>query len=193
MTADDQDLFLTDLYPEFAEYLAGQYSLGYHAEAGRARFTAWLTAHTQAETGDPIHDLVDRIVSEVLPLTAEQEVELAMRIKAGLAAEERLADAAALSDGERLDLESTVEDGLRAKNQLLEANLRLVVSLAKRYEGRGLSFADLVREGHVGLTRAAEKFDHTKGYRFPTYATWWIRQAITRALAQGLPRRPLEP
>ena len=109
---------------------------------------------------------------------------LATRIEAGRHAEEKLAeDGSALSADARSDLEWIAEDGRRAKNHLLEANLRLVVSLAKRYTGRGMLFLDLMQEGNRGLIRAAEKFDYTKGYKFSTYATWWIRQAITRAMA----------
>jgi RNA polymerase primary sigma factor len=117
-------------------------------------------------------------------LNAEQEVELAKRIEAGLFAEEKLAEGGrALHTEARIDLEWIAEDGTRAKNHLLEANLRLVVSLAKRYTGRGMLFLDLIQEGNLGLIRAVEKFDYTKGYKFSTYATWWIRQAITRAMA----------
>jgi RNA polymerase sigma factor (sigma-70 family) len=118
-------------------------------------------------------------------LTAEQEVDLAKRIEAGLFADERLsrADAADLDEQLRADLRTVMVEGRSAKNHLLEANLRLVVSIAKRYTGRGLAFLDLIQEGNLGLIRAVEKFDYTKGYKFSTYATWWIRQAITRAMA----------
>ena len=116
---------------------------------------------------------------------AEQEAELARRIEAGRRAEEKLAEGGGRNLGAdaRIDLEWIAEDGTRAKNHLLEANLRLVVSLAKRYTGRGMLFLDLIQEGNLGLIRAVEKFDYTKGYKFSTYATWWIRQAITRAMA----------
>jgi RNA polymerase primary sigma factor len=114
-------------------------------------------------------------------LTAEQEVTLAKRIEAGLYAEELLTRNPAHVD--RCDLAIIVTEGRAAKNHLLEANLRLVVSLAKRYTGRGMAFLDLIQEGNLGLIRAVEKFDYTKGYKFSTYATWWIRQAITRAMA----------
>jgi RNA polymerase primary sigma factor len=133
-------------------------------------------------TADPVKDYLKQI-GKVPLLNAEQEVELAKRIEAGLFAEEKLAEGKGLTDDQRIDLEWIAEDGRRAKNHLLEANLRLVVSLAKRYTGRGMLFLDLIQEGNLGLIRAVEKFDYTKGYKFSTYATWWIRQAITRAMA----------
>ena len=134
-------------------------------------------------TSDPVKDYLKQI-GKVPLLNAEQEVELAKRIEAGLFAEEKLADGGrAMPHDVRSDLEWIAEDGRRAKNHLLEANLRLVVSLAKRYTGRGMLFLDLIQEGNLGLIRAVEKFDYTKGYKFSTYATWWIRQAITRAMA----------
>jgi RNA polymerase primary sigma factor len=135
-------------------------------------------------TSDPVKDYLKQI-GKVPLLNAEQEVELAKRIEAGLFAEEKLGDGgvASLRPEQRLDLEWIADDGRRAKNHLLEANLRLVVSLAKRYTGRGMLFLDLIQEGNLGLIRAVEKFDYTKGYKFSTYATWWIRQAITRAMA----------
>jgi RNA polymerase primary sigma factor len=136
-------------------------------------------------------DLVRAYLKEIgkVPLlTAELEVELAQRIEAGLFAAEKIrqadeGEAAKLSTALRRDLEWLVADGGRAKRHLLEANLRLVVSIAKRYLGRGMLFLDLIQEGNLGLIRAVEKFDYTKGYKFSTYATWWIRQAITRAMA----------
>ena len=134
-------------------------------------------------TADPVKDYLKQI-GKVPLLNAEQEVELAKRIEAGLFAEEKLAKhGGSMQDGERNDLEWIAEDGRRAKDHLMEANLRLVVSLAKRYTGRGMLFLDLIQEGNLGLIRAVEKFDYTKGYKFSTYATWWIRQAITRAMA----------
>ncbi|HEY2578853.1 MAG TPA: RNA polymerase sigma factor [Streptosporangiaceae bacterium] len=134
-------------------------------------------------TADPVKDYLKQI-GKVPLLNAEQEVELAKRIEAGLFAEEKLGDNRALpGSDEFMDLEWIASDGRRAKNHLLEANLRLVVSLAKRYTGRGMLFLDLIQEGNLGLIRAVEKFDYTKGYKFSTYATWWIRQAITRAMA----------
>ncbi len=133
-------------------------------------------------TSDPVKDYLKQI-GKVPLLNAEQEVELAKRIEAGLFAEEKLADGRNLRPDQRFDLEWIADDGRRAKNHLLEANLRLVVSLAKRYTGRGMLFLDLIQEGNLGLIRAVEKFDYTKGYKFSTYTTWWIRQAITRAMA----------
>ncbi|TWD84093.1 RNA polymerase RpoD-like sigma 70 subunit [Kribbella amoyensis] len=134
-------------------------------------------------TADPVKDYLKQI-GKVPLLNAEQEVELAKRIEAGLFAEEQLADEdAKLKEKVKDEYDWISEDGRRAKNHLLEANLRLVVSLAKRYTGRGMLFLDLIQEGNLGLIRAVEKFDYTKGYKFSTYATWWIRQAITRAMA----------
>ena len=138
---------------------------------------------TAGATADPVKDYLKQI-GKVALLNAEQEVELAKRIEAGLFAEEKLSrEADQMERMLRRDLEWIAEDGRRAKNHLLEANLRLVVSLAKRYTGRGMLFLDLIQEGNLGLIRAVEKFDYTKGYKFSTYATWWIRQAITRAMA----------
>jgi RNA polymerase primary sigma factor len=133
-------------------------------------------------TADPVKDYLKQI-GKVPLLNAEQEVELAKRIEAGLFAEDKLASEDKLAPRLQRELEIIAEDGRRAKNHLLEANLRLVVSLAKRYTGRGMLFLDLIQEGNLGLIRAVEKFDYTKGYKFSTYATWWIRQAITRAMA----------
>jgi RNA polymerase primary sigma factor len=132
-------------------------------------------------TADPVKDYLKQI-GKVALLNAEQEVQLAKRIEAGLFAEETLNEGS-VGAGDLDDLEWIAEDGRRAKNHLLEANLRLVVSLAKRYTGRGMLFLDLIQEGNLGLIRAVEKFDYTKGYKFSTYATWWIKQAITRAMA----------
>ncbi|HEX3898695.1 MAG TPA: RNA polymerase sigma factor [Mycobacteriales bacterium] len=127
-------------------------------------------------------------IGRVALLTAEQEVELAKRIEAGLYAQEKIRQADAKEIAKipvklRRDLQAVGADGARARNHLLEANLRLVVSLAKRYQGKGLTLLDLIQEGNIGLVRAVEKFDYTKGYKFSTYATWWIRQALQRAIA----------
>jgi RNA polymerase primary sigma factor len=135
-------------------------------------------------TADPVKDYLKQI-GKVALLNAAEEVELAMRIEAGLFAEDKLS---AMSDAEKRsqlgrELQWVAKDGARAKSHLLGANLRLVVSLAKRYTGRGMQFLDLIQEGNLGLIRAVEKFDYTKGFKFSTYATWWIRQAITRAMA----------
>nr|WP_035749510.1 RNA polymerase sigma factor [Arthrobacter sp. 35W] len=134
-------------------------------------------------TADPVKDYLKQI-GKVALLNAEQEVDLALRIEAGLFAEEKIAHEGDTMDPKlKRELEYIIHDGKRAKNHLLEANLRLVVSLAKRYTGRGMLFLDLIQEGNLGLIRAVEKFDYTKGFKFSTYATWWIRQAITRAMA----------
>lgn len=140
------------------------------------------TVTVAGATADPVKDYLKQI-GKVPLLNAEMEVELAKRIEAGLFAEEMLNEGAKMDKKTRLDMEWIATDGRRAKNHLLEANLRLVVSLAKRYTGRGMLFLDLIQEGNLGLIRAVEKFDYTKGYKFSTYATWWIRQAITRAMA----------
>jgi RNA polymerase primary sigma factor len=145
----------------------------------QARKDAELTA-----SADSVRAYLKQI-GKVALLNAEEEVELAKRIEAGLYAAERLRKASEDKSPAQMnrDLRWVVRDGERAKNHLLEANLRLVVSLAKRYTGRGMAFLDLIQEGNLGLIRAVEKFDYTKGYKFSTYATWWIRQAITRAMA----------
>ena len=134
-------------------------------------------------TADPVKDYLKQI-GKVALLNAAEEVDLARRIEAGLYAQHKLeTESENLTSKMRRDLHSLAIDGQHAKNHLLEANLRLVVSLAKRYTGRGMLFLDLIQEGNLGLIRAVEKFDYTKGYKFSTYATWWIRQAITRAMA----------
>ncbi|WP_010146397.1 RNA polymerase sigma factor [Serinicoccus profundi] len=137
---------------------------------------------TAGATADPVKDYLKQI-GKVALLNAEQEVELAKRIEAGLFAEEKLNSGEKIEAKLKRELWWISNDGKNAKNHLLEANLRLVVSLAKRYTGRGMLFLDLIQEGNLGLIRAVEKFDYTKGYKFSTYATWWIRQAITRAMA----------
>ena len=141
----------------------------------------YSTAITGA-TADPVKDYLKQI-GKVALLNAAEEVELAMRIEAGLFAEEKLATEEGFSKELTRELKWVARDGQRAKSHLLGANLRLVVSLAKRYTGRGMQFLDLIQEGNLGLIRAVEKFDYTKGFKFSTYATWWIRQAITRAMA----------
>ncbi|MCC0095012.1 MULTISPECIES: RNA polymerase sigma factor [Streptomyces] len=140
------------------------------------------TVMVAGATADPVKDYL-KLIGKVPLLNAEQEVELAKRIEAGLFSEYKLEEEEDHKPAFKRELEILVEDGRRAKNHLLEANLRLVVSLAKRYTGRGMLFLDLIQEGNVGLIRAVEKFDYTKGFKFSTYATWWIRQAITRAMA----------
>ncbi|MFD3870474.1 RNA polymerase sigma factor [Streptomyces sp. NPDC058623] len=140
------------------------------------------TVMVAGATADPVKDYL-KLIGKVPLLNAEQEVELAKRIEAGLFSEYKLEEEDDHKPAFKRELEILVEDGRRAKNHLLEANLRLVVSLAKRYTGRGMLFLDLIQEGNVGLIRAVEKFDYTKGFKFSTYATWWIRQAITRAMA----------
>ena len=146
----------------------------------RARKDAELTA-----SADSVRAYLKRI-GRVALLSAQLEVELAKRIEVGLYAAERLSEAEA-TEGScsqlRRDLHWIVRDGQRAKDNLVEANLRLVVSIAKRYTGRGMAFLDLIQEGNLGLIRAVEKFDYVKGYKFSTYATWWIRQAASRAMA----------
>src|SRR6266516_3344051 len=141
---------------------------------------AWVAAG--GATADPVKDYL-RQIGKVRLLNAGQEVELAKRIEAGLFADHQLAEGSGvLRPVQSIDLERVAEDGRGAKNHLVEANLRLVVSLARRYAGRGMLFLDLIQEGNLGLIRGVEKFDYAKGYKFSTYATWWIRQAITRAM-----------
>ncbi|MFD6904413.1 sigma-70 family RNA polymerase sigma factor [Streptomyces sp. NPDC060077] len=143
-------------------------------------------APVRTESGSPSSDLFRQYLREIgrIPLlTAAEEVELARRVEAGLFAEERLRRAPDLDSRLALDLDRLVVMGRMAKRRLIEANLRLVVSVAKRYVGRGLTMLDLVQEGNLGLIRAVEKFDYARGYKFSTYATWWIRQAMSRALA----------
>ena len=140
------------------------------------------TVLTAGATADPVKDYL-KLIGRVPLLNAELEVSLAQSVEAGLFAEERIAKDKKMDKKLKRELQQIVINGRRDKNHLLEANLRLVVSLAKRYTGRGMLFLDLIQEGNLGLIRAVEKFDYTKGYKFSTYATWWIRQAITRAMA----------
>ena len=152
------------------------------ADEDRVRARREVDMALKAPTNDPVRMYLKEI-GRVQLLTAQEEVSLAKRIEAGLLAEEKLESAAKLSDDERIELRMTRRDGAMAKRHLVEANLRLVVSIAKRYVGRGMAFLDLIQEGNLGLIRAVEKFDYEKGFKFSTYATWWIRQAITRAIA----------
>ncbi|HEX6195434.1 MAG TPA: RNA polymerase sigma factor [Jiangellaceae bacterium] len=180
---------LDDLEPDSAE-LAEEEAAGAEAEAEAFVYSEDDDSDEPEQqvvvagaTADPVKDYLKQI-GKVPLLNAEQEVELAKRIEAGLFAEEKLThEVDSLGPKMRNELNWIAQDGRRAKNHLLEANLRLVVSLAKRYTGRGMLFLDLIQEGNLGLIRAVEKFDYTKGYKFSTYATWWIRQAITRAMA----------
>ena len=152
------------------------------------RGTAWAAARDieDLDAQGPAADLV-RVylngIGRTQLLTAEQEVKLAKRIEAGVFAQHKLETDKRMSLGRRADLKAIVRDGNRARNHLLVANLRLVVSLAKRYTGRGMPLLDLIQEGNLGLIRAVEKFDYTKGFKFSTYATWWIRQAVSRGMA----------
>ena len=173
-TGDDTDL---DLDP-----ISDAEVVSLEAEAA-ALTEADLDDQTPA-MGDSVHTYLKSIGRTSL-LTAEQEGDLAKRIEAGLFAEHKLETAAGLDEDYRRDLEMVAEDGRRAKSHMLEANLRLVVSVAKKYSDRGLSLLDVVQEGNLGLIRAVEKFDYTKGYKFSTYAMWWIRQAIQRGFADS--------
>jgi RNA polymerase primary sigma factor len=172
---------MTNAEPDNAEFQWDHEQPDALTALNRVRLAAEVTA-----LADPVRAYLKQI-GKVPLLNAEQEVDLAKRIEGGLYASERLRQSE--EDGEKLtttmrrDLDWISRDGQRAKNQLLEANLRLVVSLAKRYTGSGMAFLDLIQEGNLGLIRAVEKFDYTRGYKFSTYATWWIRQAITRAMA----------
>ena len=152
------------------------------AKGGGGKVSEELDLSVQTATNDPVRMYLKEI-GKVALLTAEEEVSLAKRIEAREFALARLASDEKLSEDARRKLRETEEDGLKAKKKLVEANLRLVVSIAKRYVGRGMLFLDLIQEGNLGLIRAVEKFDYVKGYKFSTYATWWIRQAITRAIA----------
>jgi RNA polymerase primary sigma factor len=157
---------------------------GAHAQPDAAARVARPVRPDRADGSsfDPVRMYLKEI-GKVPLLTGEQEVTLAQRIEAGVHASQRLEESPGLSDVERTSLDAVAVDGEMAKRQLTEANLRLVVSIAKRYVGRGMALLDLVQEGNLGLIRAVEKFDYAKGFKFSTYATWWIRQAITRAIA----------
>ena len=160
-------------------------AMGLNDPAGPGRHDEDLPGRVAAAgaSADPVRDYL-RQIGKVPLLNAGQEVELAKRIEAGLFAGQKLAFGSQdLSAEARTDLEQVAEDGRTAKDHLVEANLRLVVSLARRYTGRGMLFLDLIQEGNLGLIRGVEKFDYARGYKFSTYATWWIRQAITRAMA----------
>jgi hypothetical protein len=173
------ELFVAELHPELGEYLAERLGRGYDPSTGRARFFAWLGGLAMP---GPVEEYLTR-VSDIPLLSATEEAELAERAAAGRIAENKLADAGiSLAGDERTYLRRIAEDGRLANHRLIEANLSLVVTIASRFTGRGVAFADLIEEGNLGLIKAAAKLDHTKGYRFTTYATWWIRQAITRAV-----------
>jgi RNA polymerase primary sigma factor len=176
-SGEDADIDLAD-----ADVVSLEAEAAALAEADRLT-EADLDDQTPA-MGDSVHTYLKSIGRTSL-LTAEQEVDLAKRIEAGLFAEHKLETAAGLDENYRRDLELIAEDGRRAKAHMLEANLRLVVSVAKKYSDRGLSLLDVVQEGNLGLIRAVEKFDYTKGYKFSTYAMWWIRQAIQRGFADS--------
>lgn len=187
-------LFIADFYPGLGAYLARQHANGYDAVAGRARFVEWLAVH--ADDGDgALMDYMARAV-RLARLTAEEEAELSARIQAGRHAEEKLAQGGdALSGEARANLERAAQDGAEAGNRLLEANLWQVAAIAERFADRGVPLADLVQEGNLGLTRAVQRYDHAKHYRFATFAAWWVRQAITRSLADGRSHaaQPTEP
>ena len=180
--------------PKAAAPIAGVVELdGLDAEAEASALAAGAMTELAVEAdlddqtsvmGDSVHTYLKSIGRTSL-LTAEQEVDLAKRIEAGLYAEHKLETEAKLSQALRRDLEDVAEDGRSAKSHMLEANLRLVVSVAKKYSDRGLSLLDVVQEGNLGLIRAVEKFDYSKGYKFSTYAMWWIRQAIQRGFADS--------
>jgi RNA polymerase primary sigma factor len=191
--ADDADEDLDELTPDVAELSEDGEEIAGKAAATTGTGFVYSDADdddapvqqvmSAGATADPVKDYLKQI-GKVALLNAEQEVDLALRIEAGLFAEEKInADDGSMDPKLKRELEFVIHDGKRAKNHLLEANLRLVVSLAKRYTGRGMLFLDLIQEGNLGLIRAVEKFDYTKGFKFSTYATWWIRQAITRAMA----------
>jgi RNA polymerase primary sigma factor len=189
LTPDQVDsvfVLLSDLGIEITDETVDEIKEEMEEEEAAAKKTGGKTAEldlsVQPVTNDPVRMYLKEI-GKVPLLTAEQEVSLAKRIEAGEAASGRIASEEKLNAGQIKELHDVEADGLEAKRKLVEANLRLVVSIAKRYVGRGMLFLDLIQEGNLGLIRAVEKFDHGKGYKFSTYATWWIRQAITRAIA----------
>jgi RNA polymerase primary sigma factor len=187
-TPDESRLFIAELHPGLGAYLAERLSGGFDSDLGQARFDAWLSAH--AEEG-PVAKYLERIGRRP-PLSAAEEAELAALARARQDALQQFAEAGdSLTPEVRDELRHVVGDGALAASRLLAANAQLVVDIARRYTDRGLTFWDLIQAGNQGLKRAAEKYDPDKGYRFATYATWWIRQAITRALAAGTPRVPL--
>ena len=173
----------SDEFADLAEAAVEAETEALSADPGSSTIEADLDDQTPA-MGDSVHTYLKSIGRTSL-LTAEQEVDLAKRIEAGLYAEHKLENEPDLDDAYRQDLEEVAEDGRRAKAHMLEANLRLVVSVAKKYSDRGLTLLDVVQEGNLGLIRAVEKFDYTKGYKFSTYAMWWIRQAIQRGFADS--------
>jgi RNA polymerase primary sigma factor len=200
MTPDESRLFIADLHPGLGAYLARRYEGGYDAPAGRTRFLLWLAMHVDGT--DMLRDYLAR-AARAPQLSAEAEASLARRVRAGQRAEEELADGGGTLAGPgglagpagpagpaRAELERVAWDGAQAGEQLLEANLHLVVAIAKRFADRRVPFADLVQAGHRGLVRALQKYDPAAGYRFSTYATWWVRQAITRATAGQPPAAP---
>ena len=197
MTPDESRLFIADLHPGLGAYLARRYEGGYDAPAGRTRFLLWLATHVDGV--DTLRDYLAR-AARAPQLSAEAEASLARRVRAGQRAEESLAGGdgtlagpaglAGRAGAARAELERVAQDGAQAGDQLLEANLHLVVAIAKRFADRRVPFADLVQAGHRGLVRALQKYDPAAGYRFSTYATWWVRQAITRATAGQPPAAP---
>ena len=205
----DAELFVADFYPGLGEYLAERHADGYDAVAGRARFVIWLGQHVDKSAvrpprADPggaggppaaalhVGDVMarDALMAHIaeagqVPAPGDREVAgLGARVRAGREAQEALAGGGALTAHERAALEWAADRGRRARDLLVEAHLRLIASIAKRYAGRGVPFLDLVQEGSLGLVRAAEKFEDGAGHAFPAYATWWIRQAMNRAVAR---------
>ena len=182
ITPEAMDVVLTVINDEGIEIIdSGEELEAAERDEARLRKEDEL-ALKASPTSDPVRMYLKEI-GKVPLLTAVEEVDLAKRVEAGLFASEKLVTMPRVSASLRRDLEAIEDDGTVAKRKLVEANLRLVVSIAKRYVGRGMLFLDLIQEGNLGLIRAVEKFDYTKGYKFSTYATWWIRQAITRAIA----------